>query len=71
MTPLLPEWEDVKNSIRCKDDGESEVILRNKTPTEPKKDNWGINLRSPSEKRSDRLGNHLIKEYGADKSIIL
>jgi hypothetical protein len=27
-------------------------------------------LRSPSEKRSDRLGNHLIKEYGEDKSII-
>jgi hypothetical protein len=49
MTPLLPEWEDIKKSIRCKDDGEGEVIFRNKTPTEPKKDNWGINLRSPRE----------------------
>jgi len=60
---------NVNSSIRDKDQEDGEVILRSVTAPERKIDNKGINLRSPSEKMRDR-DQHLIKEYGADESII-
>ena len=60
---------NVNSSRRAKDQEDGEVILRSITVPERKIDSKGINLRSPSEKMRDR-DQHLIKEYGADESII-
>ena len=58
-----------KDQSYPKDQEDGEVILRSITAPEHKIDKKGINLRSPSEKIRDR-DHHLIKEYGADESII-